>query len=151
MADDRPETLERRLNRVARRLTRNTEALMTAVVEDIGRELVPATPVDTGFARANWRPSLNAPATTPVSFLDPTGSATIARIDTVAKRFRIGDEAWIVNRAPYIGNLNAGSSPQAPPDFVRDAARRGVDKAFDRFGIGVPNRDPLTGRIRARG
>lgn len=104
------------------------------IVEDIGREvaveLVPGTPVDTGFARANWRPSLNSPTTQPITFLDPTGAATIEKIANVAKRWRLGDTLFIVNRAPYIGALNAGSSPQAPAGFVQAALEVGVERAM---------------------
>ena len=125
-------SLDARLRRVSARLTEGLEQLVSEVIEEVGREVVPATPVDTGFARANWRPSLNAPAPTPVSFLDPSGSATVDRITTVAKRWRVGDQAFIVNRAPYIGKLNQGSSPQAPPGFVQAAARAGLERAFRR-------------------
>ena len=119
-------TLERRLDRVAERLTDGVQEMVGAVIEEIGNEVVSATPVLTGFARANWRPSLNAPITDPVSFLDHSGAATISRIVTVARRWKVGDTAFIVNHAPYIGELNAGSSPQAPAGFVKDATARGV-------------------------
>lgn len=126
------EDLDRRLARVSRRLTKGVERLIGEVIEEIGRELVPATPVDTGFARANWRPSLNAPASTPVSFLDPTGAATVDRIVTVGRRYQVGDTAFIVNRAPYIGKLNQGSSPQAAAGFVQAAASEGAARALRR-------------------
>ncbi len=123
-------TLDRRLLLASERITRSIEALVADVIEEIGNRLVPATPVDTGFARANWRPSLNVPIDIPVSFLDPSGQATMARIATVAARWRIGDVAYIRNNIAYIAALNAGSSPQAHPDFVARAARDGRRAAF---------------------
>lgn len=126
-------TLERRLNRVSDQITRSMEALVGDVIEEIGDRLVPATPVLTGFARANWRPSLNVPVDIPVSFLDPSGGATVARIATLAARWRLGDIAYIRNNIEYIASLNRGSSPQAPPDFVAKAAREGREAAFSRF------------------
>jgi hypothetical protein len=111
------------------------ETLVGDVIEEIGDRLVPATPVLTGFARANWRPSLNVPVDIPVSFLDPSGGATVARIATIAARWRLGDIAYIRNNIAYIGALNAGSSPQAPPDFVEKAARDGRQAAFSRFKL----------------
>lgn len=125
-------TLDDRLNRVADRLTDNVVRLMTEIIISIGTAVVILTPVDTGFARANWRPSLNSPATSPISFLDPTGSATIARIETVARRFRIGDQAFLTNRAPYIGRLNEGSSPQRAAGFVQLAVIEGITEAFQK-------------------
>lgn len=125
--------LTRRLNRVASRLTEGLERVVAEVTEEIGRELVPATPVDTGFARGNWRPSLNAPATVPVTNNDPTGAATIARITTVARQYRVGDTVYITSNIPYIERLNEGSSPQAPAGFVQKSVRAGTARALVRI------------------
>jgi hypothetical protein len=118
--------LEGRLERVTRRLERGFSRVLQQVGNSVGEELVPATPVDTGFARANWRPALNSPAVVPVSALDPSGAATIAKIKSVSNRARVGDTIFIVNNAPYISQLNAGSSPQASPRFVQEAVRKGT-------------------------
>lgn len=128
--------LERSLNDVAERLERNLSRLVAAVGEEIGKGLVPATPVLTGRARANWRPTLNAPATQPVTLLDPTGAATVARIAVVAQSWRIGDVLYIVNRVSYIGRLNAGSSPQAPANFVQDEVAAGTRRGLNEFASG---------------
>ena len=126
-------TLERRLNKVSVQISRSMEALVGDVIEEIGNHLGAATPGLTGFAVANWRPSLNVPIDLPVSFLDPSRSATIARIATMAARWRLGDVAYIRNNIAYIAALNAGSSPKAPADFVAKAARDGRAAAFSRF------------------
>lgn len=138
MASTDIRTLEARLDKIADRLTDGVELLMEDLITFIGIAVVITTPVDTGFARANWRPSLNIAAPTPVSFLDPTGSATIARIETVAKRWRIGDTAFLTNRAPYIGKLNQGSSPQAPAGFVEAAVTEGTREAIQKRIITPP-------------
>lgn len=134
----RLEDLDRRLTRAAERLEQSIETLVEEVGSEVGRVLVPATPVDTGRARANWRPSLNAPASRPVTLTDPTGAATIARIGNVSRSWRLGDTLYIVNRVAYIRRLNAGSSPQAPAGFVEDAvstALRDGLRNFERRGI----------------
>ena len=132
MASTDISTLEPRLNDLADRLTNSVELLMTDVITFIGTAVVILTPVDTGFARANWRPSLNAPAPTPISFLDPTGTATISRIELVAKLWRVGQTAFITNRAPYIQDLNEGSSPQAVDGFVELAVLEGLGDAVQK-------------------
>jgi hypothetical protein len=124
--------LARRLNTVSFRLTRGIESLVENIVTDVGREVVSSTPVKTGFARGNWRPTLNAPSPVPVSALDPTGAATIARIASVGAQYRVGNTVFIRNNASYIGLLNAGSSPQAPPGFVGAAVTRGVQSGIAR-------------------
>lgn len=123
------ERLARRMDLASRQVEVGTVRFVRSVVTEIGRILVPATPVRTGFARGNWRPSLNAPAPVPVQQLDATGAATIARIEETARRFSLGDTFFLVNRTPYIVPLNRGSSPQAPPGFVEDSVRRGFQAA----------------------
>ncbi|MGB5810117.1 MAG: hypothetical protein WBG86_06275 [Polyangiales bacterium] len=133
-------SLDERLDRVADRLTAGVEGLFADLIAFTGAALVITTPVDTGFARGNWRPSLNTPSPTPISTLDPSGQATISRIETVGKLWRVGDTAYIVNRAPYIGRLNQGSSPQAPAGFVQAALQDGLREAFQSrvfIGTGV--------------
>ena len=93
------QTLDRRLEVVARRLTRGIERTGKIIIEEIADRIVIRTPVLTGFARGNWRPSLNAPAPDPVTILDPTGQATIARIKAIAQTFRVGSTFFLVNRA----------------------------------------------------
>lgn len=99
---------------------------MREMSEEVGKQVVPDTPVDTGHARANWVPSLNAPPIVPVTRTDKTGAGTIARIATVARQMKIGDTFYLANNVPYIEDLNQGSSPQAEPDFVGEATRRAV-------------------------
>lgn len=121
--------LQARLDVVAGQLDAGVRALVAKVTDEIGKELVSTTPVDTGYARANWRPSLNARTESPRSFLDPTGANTISLIRIVGQRFKPGDTIYIVNRVPYIGQLIAGSSPQAPPDFHQIAVVQGFARA----------------------
>lgn len=124
--------LERRLRRISGRLVDGVEEIVSSVASEIGAEVVPATPVDTGFARGNWRPSLNVPSPVPVTILDPTGAATVSRIRAVAQSYRVGDTIFIRNNADYIDLLNRGSSPQAPPGFVQVAVRVGTSRGIRR-------------------
>ena len=139
--------------KVTRKLDVGITVVIATVASSIGAVLVPATPVDTGFARANWRPSLNVPAEVPITFLDPTGSATIAKIAIVAARYRPGDVFFLVNNAKYIHALNQGTSPQAPPGFVQKSAQRGTERALAAFEAGILKAIPagsLTGSRGAR-
>ena len=90
-----------------------------------------ATPVATGWARANWLPSVGQPATDVVGAPgQPDASATesgLARVLT----YKLGEgDAFIANNVPYISVLDGGSSTQAPAGFV-DVA---VDKAVQTVG-----------------
>lgn len=137
--------LEFRLNRVVRRLNLGIGLVVATVGSSIGAAIVVGppgigTPVKTGFARGNWRPALNAPPEAPITFLDPTGTATVAKIAAVAARYRPGDILFIVNNADYIEKLNSGSSPQAPAGFVQIAVAAGVARALASFKGGILRR-----------
>ncbi len=125
--------IEIKLDSLSRRLDVGVSTLIRPIAVGIGRALARATPVDTGFALGNWRPAINAPATVPVSILDPSGESTVAKIETIAKRFRAGDSFFIVNNAPYITALDRGHSPQAPPGFIADSVRRGEKAGMAAF------------------
>jgi len=129
--------LEKRLARVADRLSVAVAGLIGDIGEEIGNALVPATPVDTGFARANWRPSLNLAQLVPVTRTDPTGSATVSRIAVVARQVQVGDTFHLTSNIPYIEALNEGSSPQAAKGFVQESVRRGTRVAVTRRSGGL--------------
>lgn len=84
------------------------------------------TPIDTGFARANWiprigervtRPSGERPTRPGAKFTDT--SAQQQGVFEVRGGYRIDlGPIYVSNPVPYIAQLNAGSSRQAPPGFV---------------------------------
>ena len=125
-----------RMKKVAGNLDRQTARLLSLVTTAVGTNLVTDTPVDTGFARGNWRPSINAPLLSPQSALDPTGGATIAKIAAIGKVARPGDVVIITNNTPYIGSLNAGSSPQAPAGYISSAVSKGLAQGVTLFAGG---------------
>jgi len=118
--------LDRRLRRVSRRLGDFAVDLQRQVAIAIGEDVVRSTPVDTGFARGNWLPGLNAPPLVPASTLDPTALAAPARIAAAAELLRLGDTFYITNNAPYIDLLNRGYSPQAAAGYVARSVDRGL-------------------------
>lgn len=99
------------------------------------------TPIDTGWASANWVPSVGEP------FID--GSADQVKDPTpgqIVARARIADEgtnevlAWrntdgpifSTNNVPYIGALNNGHSAQSPRGFVQAAIEKAVRMTYSR-------------------
>lgn len=89
--------------------------------------VVPATPVDTGHARANWQVSIDEPITTELVAVDRGGGVTIAKGTSEAQNRKPGQTIYICNNVPYIGALNQGSSAQAPAEFVQLAVRVAVE------------------------
>lgn len=87
------------------------------------------TPVDTGWARANWLASVGQ------SVKKPSGSpetVSVAEADQQAGlgqvlAFRLGaGSVFISNNVPYILRLNDGHSQQAAPGFVQRAIQEAV-------------------------
>lgn len=103
----------------------------------VDQRVVEATPVDTGKARSNWIASLNAPVTSTREPYSPgaggstaaaNAAAAIQQASTVISTAKPGDEVWLSNSVPYIGDLNNGSSTQAPENFVQTAAMSGLEE-----------------------
>lgn len=85
-----------------------------------GRNVVRATPVDTGFARSNWVASITG---SPDLSDRPIRSrtATISEIKTITAGVKADGEIHIANggdKVRYLKFLNEGSSTQAPAGFV---------------------------------
>jgi len=88
------------------------------------------TPKDTHWAASNWIFNKDRPHThvsgskLNVSYAEAKTSAGIL------KRWNpYRGPVVLSNNVPYIGLLNAGHSPQAPPGFVQDAIRRSTQDA----------------------
>lgn len=120
-------TFARRIRTRAAKVSKNTDGLVRKVILAVDQAVVLATPVDTGRARANWRPSLGAMDTSTLP--EPSNPGTglneaLSAGEAVAARYQGGNKSPIVhitNSLPYIQYLNDGSSKQAPRNFVNTA------------------------------
>ena len=126
------------VDRIVKELEELGERIVRAIVFEINAELVASTPVDTGWARANWIPSVGTPngstrTNRPTPAMVPGAAAEHAAGLASLSAFRLGQTAFIVNNVPYILRLNAGRSSQAPSGFVDRAVERGVQKAARSF------------------
>jgi hypothetical protein len=116
-------------------LVKITERIIVKLALDITANLKNTTPVDTGWARANWLPSIGVPATpigNPISRVERSAVVGSAQGQQAAAeagllRYRLSSgSVFIRNNVPYIGSLNAGSSAKAPAGFVQAAIKQGV-------------------------
>lgn len=105
------------------------------LVLDIVADLVVKTPVDTGWARANWLPSIGSPITSPAGSRTGIDSGAQARgVALIATSFKTGQTAFITNNVPYIEQLADGHSPQAEAGWVESTIGARVD-AFNRGSV----------------
>lgn len=90
------------------------------------------TPVDIGWARANWVPSIGSPAIL-ADKRNPELNDVVARASEQASgRERLlayklaNGPVFNTNNVVYIVPLNEGHSPQSPPGFVQAALEKAV-------------------------
>jgi len=85
------------------------------------------TPIDTGWARSNWLPSVGKVADGPVgSKMTVTFGPQAAGIAALAGYHLEQGTVFLANHVHYITRLNDGSSAQAPAGFVQAAIDRAI-------------------------
>lgn len=117
-------------------LSKFTEGLIKDLTLDITANLIESTPVDTGWARANWVPSIGSPRTSTVGTRieaeagSVDTSAQSSGISSISVQYRLSQGAiFISNNVDYIVKLNEGTSAQAPAMFVEIAIEEAVSRA----------------------
>lgn len=85
-----------------------------------GGQYSPGTPVDTGYARANWYAVSGYSGSRPPVAGGYGGAAGAA---TSLATLRLGEPVLIANPVPYIVALEYGTSRMAPRGFVRRAVQ----------------------------
>ncbi|MEE8551506.1 MAG: hypothetical protein V3T08_09675 [Gemmatimonadota bacterium] len=118
----KPEVFAQRIRNLAEGVLVNAAKLVRDTVNAAGSNVVKATPVDTGLARSNWVAAEGSPNLSARGIRSE--SSTIDEIASVAARVKADAEVHIANggsKVNYLERLNAGSSFQAPANFVRIA------------------------------
>ena len=112
---------------------KSVSRVVREVVTALHGYLVDTTPLDTGWARANWVPRVGE------AFEGTAGTragAEAGHIDSgpaqegleqVARYDVSQGDVHETNNVPYIEKLNAGSSAQAPAAFVQAAIVRALE------------------------
>lgn len=122
---------------IVRELERVTERVVVTLTLDANANFTEDTPIDTGWAAANWIPSIgagSAGAPTPTTregreaAVAGQRAAQQAAITALATGYSIRAGAtFITNGVPYIVDLNEGSSQKAPAGFVQAGIQRAAD------------------------
>lgn len=130
-------SLAKKVRKASVAVSRNADKLVVEVANDILANVVSDTPVDKGDARSNWQVNLNSPAAgTRDAYVPGKKGSTaleniIASVEMGSKKVEAyvsGQTIHITNNLDYIGDLNNGSSKQAPPGFVQDAVLESIAK-----------------------
>ena len=120
-----------------------------AIGQHVYERVIMRTPVLTGHARHNWRPSLNAPVDQEQEGVyggestgDPITGEERGRWQEVRRQLRampMGQTLWISNNAPYIGMLEFGGYPAGPGTI------NGFSKKAPNGMVGITVREVLEG------
>lgn len=127
---------------IAGALKEFTERQIVKLDLDINANLIEATPVDTGWARANWIPSFGRPSQLEGEFLDPDRGDVQQRASKqqeatarVATNYKLEKgNLYATNNVPYIQRLNNGHSRKAPAGFVQQAIAKALLQQGGFFG-----------------
>jgi len=99
------------------------DKVVRKVTIDMTRELVIATPVDTGLARSSWFFGLTRPTNVGES-ASKNGAPSISRCLEFTANLKAGGVHFIANNLPYIMALEFGSSTQAPNGMARKTVEK---------------------------
>jgi len=130
MANDLASFSEK-IKQAALNVERNAVEMQKDVASHVLAEVVSATPVDTGRAISNWLVESGAAPDYRLDEAHTPGQSGTTRESNVEQTINLGDkriaahrkgELHITNNLDYIGDLNEGSSKQAPFHFVELAA-----------------------------
>lgn len=125
----------RESDRVTSEFLRALQKEVKIIALDINKGLIDKTPVDLGWAKANWIPSIGTSFEGPVGSRDSfdTGEQELG-MAAVASQYQLSDgPVFITNNVPYIEALNAGSSDQAPAGFIEAVIDHVVELANKRI------------------
>lgn len=122
------------------RLDGFVEDLCVDITLNVTANLKASTPKDTGFAAANWVPTKGSPDRTRIRRRDRSPESAVRRATVQATKesevrsFKLRDgKLSVVNRTPYLEQLNEGHSDQAGPGFVQRAVRKAVTTDLRNF------------------
>ena len=126
-----PASAERtQIRAIVNDLDRLTERVVRKIALDVTANLIEQTPVDTGWARANWVPAIGAPVVRDLTGAGrnlAAASAEQAAGQAGVLRYKLNrGKVFVSNNAPYITRLNDGHSRKAPAGFVQRAIRKAV-------------------------
>lgn len=109
------------------KVERFTARLMAQIGFEVVAELVETTPVDTGWARANWVPRIGQPVAGPSGTREAVSTADQSQGLASLAGYKIEQGAiYVTNHVPYIKALNNGHSKQAPAGFVEESVLRAL-------------------------
>ena len=98
------------------------DALARQVSQEMSERVIEATPVDTGFLRSSWQPSIGQPQAGQGA-AGAQGTA-VAKVTLTATQMQAGDLYYLINNANYAEHVEYGTSKMQGRFMVNDNAKR---------------------------
>lgn len=109
-----------------RHVAKRSRGLVVFVQENLFRD----TPKDTEWAASNWIINAGRPHTHVAGDKINVSYSEAKSSQSIVKRWDpFKGPVYLSNNVPYIGLLDAGYSPQAPPGFVQAAIDQATSRA----------------------
>lgn len=112
------------------------DALARQTSQEVSERVVRATPVDTGFLRSSWQPSLGAPKES--AGAEGAQARPLGEIGLTCAGMKAGDVYYMTNGAKYARHVEYGTSRMAGRFYTTDVVSqwsRIVDKVARDLGI----------------
>jgi hypothetical protein len=123
-------------DRIAAELEREVETTAKALVLAIVANLIASTPVDTGWARANWIPSIGEPSDAVAGSYEAVSASDQQRGQAAVLAYVLANGAlWIANNVDYVLFLNYGTSQQQPAGWIERAIDQGLMEIESERGV----------------
>ena len=138
--------LSKDLDKLIKTRNRDVENLSKSLSNDILKDLIYETPVDTSAALSNWRVSLNtkiSDSIDPYKFgvFGSTRNISARQALSVGKslidRRTLNDVLYISNTIDYIVDLNYGTSRQAAPGYVETLLHKNVNRYSKLYNVKI--------------
>lgn len=116
-----------RVKKVIAKLLNASEQTARKAMLKVNTNLRDYTPEESNWASSNWVASVGSPVSGVHGTKENVTTAPQAKgmAQIITWKFKQGN-LYITNNVPYINDLNAGSSEQAPAGFVQRAIKDGV-------------------------
>jgi hypothetical protein len=113
-----PQQFKASIERWRKKAGAQLHALARQSCYELAQRVVMATPVDTGFLRGSWQPSIGAPVLA-AGPADKAGAAALSQIGLTIAQLQPGDVFHMTNGASYGWFVEAGTAHMAGQHFVK--------------------------------
>ena len=117
-----------RVDKFAREAPERGHQVCLKIAFELFRQVINATPVDTGRLRGNWQTAINSKAVGTVESVDTARDGSTVQAAKIVFGAEQGATLWLSNNLPYVQRIEfEGWSSQAPQGMVRLSMQRTAD------------------------